>query len=116
MALVLLLVSIISAVAGQLLLKQGMSRHKSFSLAELLILGRDPFIVGGFFCYGSSLLTYFKVLESLPLSFAYPTISLGYAFVVIMSRAIFKEPISSTRWLAVALICVGVVLVGIGAH
>lgn len=112
---VLLFLSIGSGVAGQLLLKRGMSRRPGFHFADIARLGLDLNIWGGFLCYGGSLLLYFKVLETIPLSLAFPTISIGYAAVVILSSILYKEPVHSARWLAIILICVGVVLVGLGA-
>ncbi len=112
---ILLFVSIGSGSAGQLLLKRGMSRRPGFQLAEIPGLVRDLNIWSGFLCYGVSLLLYFKVLETIPLSLAFPTISVGYAGVVILSSILFKEPVKSSRWVAVILICLGVALVGLGA-
>jgi multidrug transporter EmrE-like cation transporter len=60
-------------------------------------------------------LLYFKVLASLDLSLAYPTVSLGYVLVIVMSRVLFKEPVSPVRWFAVIVICAGVGLVGLGS-
>ncbi len=114
-AYLLLLVAIVLGVAGQLLLKHGMARRPGFQLAELMVLATDFSIVGGFFCYGFSTLLYFKVLANLDLSFAYPTVSLGYVLVILLSRLLFNEPVSLGRWSAVAIICVGVVLVGFGS-
>ena len=108
-----LLLSIAIGIAGQLLLKQGMLRYPGFRLENLMVLFYDPFVIGGFACYGGSILLYFKVLESLDLSVAYPTVSLGYVAVTILSRPLFGEQISRARWIAVAIICVGVGLVGL---
>jgi multidrug transporter EmrE-like cation transporter len=80
-----------------------------------MALARDFYIVGGFGCYGISVLLYFKVLASLDLSLAYPSVALGYVLVIVMSRIIFRESVSLTRWGAVAIICAGVVLVGLGS-
>ena len=55
------------------------------------------------------------VLASLDLSLAYPTVSVGYVLVVLMSRAIFKERVTPARWVAVVMIFVGVALVGLGS-
>jgi multidrug transporter EmrE-like cation transporter len=103
------------SVAGQLLLKHGMSRRPEFGLRDLTALVRDFYIIGGFACYGISVLLYFKVLASLDLSLAYPSVALGYVLVIVMSRMLFKESVSLTRWGAVAIICAGVVLVGLGS-
>jgi multidrug transporter EmrE-like cation transporter len=115
MAFTLLLCAILLGAGGQLLLKKGMRRYPGFQLQALFALARNPAIIGGFALYGISTLLYLKVLASLSLSLAYPTVSLGYAIVVIMSRILFQERISRTRWAAVGMICLGVALVGVGA-
>jgi multidrug transporter EmrE-like cation transporter len=108
----LLIIAILFGVAGQLLLKYGMSRRPDFRVSELLTLVTNLPVVAGFIAYGISTLMYFKVLESLDLSLAYPTVSLGYVLVVLFSKVFFHEPVSRTRWAAVFIICLGVALVG----
>jgi multidrug transporter EmrE-like cation transporter len=108
----LLLVAIVIGVTGQLLLKQGMSRHPAFRFCDLPASVRDVYVLAGFCCYGLDTLLYFTVLRSLDLSVAYPTVSIGYVLVILMSRACFKEQINRSRWFAVLTICVGVALVG----
>ncbi|MGH9428783.1 MAG: DMT family transporter [Terriglobia bacterium] len=111
----LLLVAILFGVAGQLLLKHGMLRRPEFRLRDLWGLARDFHILAGFCCYGIGTLLYFQVLARLDLSLAYPTVSLGYVLVIIISRVLFKESVTFTRWVAVLLICIGVALVGLGS-
>ena len=115
-AYLLLFVAILFGVAGQLLLKHGMSRRPKFRLRDLGGLTRDFHILGGFSCYGIGALLYFQVLARLDLSLAYPTVSLGYVLVIVMSRVLFKESVTFTRWVAVLMICVGVALVGLGSR
>jgi multidrug transporter EmrE-like cation transporter len=115
MAYFLLFVTILSGVAGQLLLKYGMSRRPGFSLGDFSKLVRDFYIVGGFACYGGSTLLYLQALAKLDLSVAYPMVSLGYVLVILMSKIVFKEPISLARWLAAGIISLGVILVGLGS-
>ncbi len=114
-AYLLLLIVIVMGVVGQLLLKYGMSRRPGFRLGDLAALTHDFPVVGGFCCYGISTLLYFKVLANLDLSLAYPTVSLGYVLVIVMSKVLFGEPVSPGRWAAVMIICTGVALVGLGA-
>ena len=111
----LLIVAIMFGVAGQLLLKRGMSSRPDFRLTDLFSLISDPFIIGGFLCYGISVVIYLTALKSLDLSLAYPTVSLGYVAVILLSKVFFKENISLARWAAVIIICLGVALVGLGA-
>src|SRR5688572_2412211 len=108
----LLLIAIVFGVAGQLLLKLGMRRQPGFRLLQIMGLLSNWPVLAGFACYGLSTLLYLHVLAKLDLSFAYPTVSLGYVLVIVMSRILFKEPVSPTRWLAVSIICMGVALVG----
>ena len=111
----LLLVAILVGVVGQLLFKYGMSRRPGFRLGDILALIRDFPIIGGFCCYAIATLLYFQVLAHLDLSVAYPTVSLGYVLVIIMSRVLFNEPVSLTRWVGAIIICTGVALVGLGS-
>lgn len=113
---VMLLLAIVTSVAGQLLLKRGMSNRPGFQVRQVLSLTRDPAVVGGFAAYGVSTLLYFRVLASLDLSVAYPSVSLGYVLIIILSRVLFRESVSRVRWLAAAIISMGVVLVGIAAR
>ena len=111
----LLLVAIMIGVVGQLLLKHGMSRCPGFRLSEIVGLIRNFPVVAGFVCYGASTLLYLHVLATIDLSIAYPTVSLGYVLVVVMSKVIFKEQIRPAQWGAVLIICAGVTLVGLGS-
>ncbi len=111
----LLLVAIFIGVVGQLLFKYGMSRRHGFRLRDVAQLVHDFPVVGGFCCYAVSTLLYFKVLADIDLSVAYPTVSLGYILVIIMSKLLFNESVSMTRWLGVVIVCTGVVLVGLGS-
>jgi multidrug transporter EmrE-like cation transporter len=111
----LLLFAILLGVIGQVLLKSGMSRHPNFHLKEIIQLTTDLAILGGFLSYGLSTLLYFQVLARLDLSLAYPTVSLSYVLVILVSKLIFKENFTFNRWVAVIVICVGVALVGFGS-
>lgn len=111
----LLLTGISIGVIGQLLLKHGMGRRAGFRLENLLTLTGDLWVIGGFACYAVSALIYFKVLATLDLSVAYPTVSIGYVLALVLSKLLFGETVSATRWLAVIVICAGVALVGLAA-
>jgi multidrug transporter EmrE-like cation transporter len=111
----LLLIGIVIGTVGQILLKLGMSRRPDFHVRDFILLFRDPPVVGGLCCYFISTLFYFKVLATLDLSVAYPTVSLGYVLIIICSRMFFNEPVGLARILAVVIICAGVALVGLGS-
>lgn len=110
-----LLLAIVIGVAGQLLLKLGMTRRPGFRLFDIVHAWRNWPIMAGFGCYGLSTIIYLQVLAQLDLSLAYPTVSLGYVLVIIMSRWLFDEVVTAKRWMAVAIICAGVFMVGLGS-
>ena len=50
-------------------------------------------------------------LQHLDLSYAYPLVSLGYVLVTLLSAVCFDEQVNRQRWLAVAVISLGVILI-----
>lgn len=102
--------------AGQLSLKHGMGAVGRFGGDTQLLaaFGRafsNPFVVVGFLCYGLSSLIWMVILSRVPLSWAYPMISMGYVIVVVLSRVLLKEDVSAVRFAGTLVICAGVVLV-----
>ena len=91
-----LLVAIIIGVCGQLLLKHGMSRQPGFRFGEIGGLIRNLPVMGGVCCYGLSTVLYLSVLAQLELSLAYPTVSLGYVLVIIMSAAVWLRLLANS--------------------
>jgi len=111
----LLLVAVALGVTGQIFLKQGVSAEgpiNGLSRGLLTTLVR-PLVITGFVCYGLSSLFWLVVLSRTELSFAYPMVALGYVLVVFLSWLVFKEGITWTRVGGLALICIGVVIVGL---
>jgi len=110
--LAVLIFCIFFGVAGQLMLKHGMTGFDSFGLRTLPRVVRNPWIVGGFAFYGLGTIVWLFLLTKLELSFMYPMISLGYVMVLFFSRIAFGEQIPLVRWAGVVLICGGVCMVG----
>jgi len=66
-------------------------------------------------CLGLALLLWLVVLSAMPVSQAYPMLSLSYIIVMVLARWIFKEHIPWQRWFGAALIMLGIsCLMGIG--
>ena len=59
-------------------------------------------------CLGLALLLWLVVLSVMPVSQAYPMLSLSYIIVMLLARWIFKEQIPWQRWLGAALIMLGI--------
>jgi len=107
---IMLLTAIIIGVAGQIFLKMG-----SLAMANLKPDSLSYFLNGslwcGLFLYGISTIFYIIALQKIPLSIAYPTISISYIFVMILSNVIFKEKIEVAQIFGVLLIMSGVFLI-----
>ncbi|MDO8671565.1 MAG: EamA family transporter [Dehalococcoidia bacterium] len=116
-ALLILLVAISFSVSGELLLKHGMNTVGMFSLQPGLIISglvrtfTNLFVLGGFSLIFLGSVFWLSVLSRLPLSLAYPLLSLSYVLVVLSAWLILKESISVTRVVGVFIIMSGVVVV-----
>ena len=104
-------------VAGQLLVKHGLTLKGGFQLSlscfwpEFTKLITSGYIWLGAFVTMSSGLLWMDVLSKRELSFVYPLISLTYVFSLAASTIIFREHVSPLRWLGVVVICLGVYMV-----
>jgi multidrug transporter EmrE-like cation transporter len=112
----LILLSAISGVAGQTVIKLGVSRPGAaeataglFSLIAMIF--RSPLILLGLMLYGVGALAWIAVLSRLDLSLAYPFLALNFVLVALVSRIFLGESIPSLRWLGIMVICVGILLV-----
>lgn len=111
------IIMILSAVAlgafGQLSLKKGMllsgSANISFNLIKVIL---TPYVFLGLVLYAVAMLLWLAILSRVELSYAYPMLSLGYAFVVLASWLIFNEHVSLLRFMGVFFICIGVTMIG----
>jgi drug/metabolite transporter (DMT)-like permease len=65
--------------------------------------------------YGVSSLFWLFILSKLPLSLAYPLVSMGYVLVVFFSWLLLREQVGIGRMVGVAVICCGVALLALSA-
>ncbi len=101
-----LVVSTFLGGLGQLIFKLGvMHIHVLSSLLVYLLLG----IVA----YGISTLLYFYVLSRKSLSWVYSFGGLSYIFASFFALFILGETITPLRWFGIAVIVVGVALIGL---
>lgn len=111
----IMIVSILLAVAGQLMMKKGMMAFGTFPFNQILVkiipMIFNPWVFFGFVCFGLSSLFWLVVLSRLPLSLVYPMVSVGYVIVALVSMYLFREPVSLVRWIGIAVIVAGVVLI-----
>jgi len=102
---------------AQLLLKAGTNALGVISLTRenwwevLWKMGTQGHFVAGVACYMVSLLVWILGLSRVPVSVAYPMLSLGYVINAVAAFYLFGETVTVARWLGFGFIIVGVWLV-----
>jgi len=112
---VLVLISVILGVLGQLSLKQGMKNIGNFEVKDFLSsrifeLVAEKFVVIGIVLYAIATLLWLVVLSKAELSFAYPMLAIGYILIAIFSKIFFGENVTFVRFFGILLISMGVFL------
>jgi len=120
MLLGMILLSVVLAAVAQLTLKYGMNQV-THNGAQPLVLGSPaqtasriasvPMVWLGLVIFALSAVVWLVVLSRASLSFAYPFASLTYVIIVLFDRFVLGQDIPSIRYLGVALIVAGIVLV-----
>jgi len=99
----LLLFAVAAAAAGQVLLKQGMTRTS----------GRVSRVAAGTAMLTFWFLAWLKLLQGVDLSYLYPFEGLSLVLLVFASRIFLGERMRGSAWIGVALITTGMILVGL---
>ncbi|MFH1682067.1 MAG: hypothetical protein ABIH26_15665 [Candidatus Eisenbacteria bacterium] len=111
----MILFSVVTGSAGQLVMKHGMNTIGRIHAGELTqkipAAFMNPYVLGGFGLYGISAIMWMVILSRVNLSFAYPMVSLGYVIVVVSSRYLFNEPVTLMRLAGTFVVCFGVFLI-----
>lgn len=116
LSLVLVMTGVLLNALAQSLLKLGTNRlggEITFTNApELLLrtLTMWPFLLG-FACYAVSLVVWIAALSRVPVTVAFPMLSIGYVVNALIARFWLGETLASSGWLGIALICAGVWLI-----
>ncbi len=114
----LILTGVFLNALAQLLLKQGMLRVGSFNLdaagigAVVPKIATSIYVWAGLLSYVISVGVWLIVLSRVDVSYAYPMVSLGYVFAVLVAWGVFHENVSLLRLLGVLVVCVGIYLIG----
>ena len=113
----LILTGVLLNAAAQLLLKAGTTRigEFEFSLENVVPIGLKiatqwP-IIGGLACYGISVVVWIMALSRVPVSLAYPMLSIGYIVNAFAAWWLFGESLTAQKLIGIAVIIVGVWLV-----
>ena len=100
--------SILLSVAAQFALKSG---ARACAGCAAWVMAMQPMVLLGLALYGLSAVVWLSVLARWDVSKAYPMVGFGFAISVAVG-AMLGEAVPLMRWAGVALICVGVLLVG----
>ncbi|MDR1818053.1 MAG: EamA family transporter [Puniceicoccales bacterium] len=121
--LLLILLSVVLNSSAQLLIKYAMSSPGGVgrtsptvaSLGEKLpkMLASPP-LYGAVAAYGLSFLLWTMVLSRVPVSTAFPFLSLSFILVSIAGWFLFDERMSTVSAAGIALIVLGIILLGLG--
>jgi multidrug transporter EmrE-like cation transporter len=98
-------ISILAGIGGQILLKAGADAPDFIS--QLL----RPSTLCGLALYGAAAFLYILALRKIPMSVAFPSVSVSYVLVAILGHFMFGETFSLKQIGGLALIVSGVVLI-----
>jgi multidrug transporter EmrE-like cation transporter len=113
----LLLSGVLLNACAQLFLKAGTNRvgHFDFTWANVVPVGMqlalNPPIIAGLACYVVSLVVWILGLSRVPVSVAYPMLSLGYVLNAFAAYALFGESLGMQKLVGIGFIIIGVFLV-----
>ncbi|HXQ99489.1 MAG TPA: 4-amino-4-deoxy-L-arabinose-phosphoundecaprenol flippase subunit ArnE [Pseudomonas sp.] len=63
-------------------------------------------------CLGAGMLLWLLVLQRLDVGIAYPMLALNFVLITLTGRYLFSESVDRQHWLGVAMILIGVILLG----
>ena len=101
-----LLAGVLLNASAQLLLKAGTN---AMPLGPRLAL--EPHILGGLACYAVSVVVWIIALSRVPVSMAYPMLSIGYVVNAIAAWQLLGESLSPLRIAGIGVIIAGVFMV-----
>ncbi|MCU4178386.1 transporter [Bosea sp. BH3] len=113
----LILFTVLTNAAAQLMLKRGMTGIGSFDVANDGLIGTvfrvvfNPFVFAGLCTFVISMASHLIVLSKVQISYAYPFLSLAYVVVAAYAYFVFNEDLSLTRVAGIGLIVLGTVFI-----
>ena len=117
----LILFTVLTNAAAQLMLKQGMLTLGPMAgdgpltlMSVITIIFKvvfHPWVFFGLCTFVISMMTHLYVLSKVELSFVYPFLSLAFVTVAVGSWIFFSEDLNAWRIAGIGFICVGTVLI-----
>ena len=103
--------------AAQILMKTGTNAvgHFDFSVDNILPIGlklmTEMHIVGALCCYGLSVVVWILALSRVPVSIAFPMLSMAYVVNAVAAWYLLGEAFNPTKLLGMGVIILGVVII-----
>lgn len=111
----IIVVGVLLNAAAQLFIKAGTAHFSDLISSNFLLSGIrivfQPQIFSGLLCYVVSVGIWIFVLSKVPVSVAYPMLSIGYVVSAFAGYLLFGEALSAMKLIGIAVIILGVFLV-----
>ncbi|MBU0688530.1 MAG: EamA family transporter [Gammaproteobacteria bacterium] len=103
--------------AAQILMKSGTNAigHFEFSMANVIPIGwklaTEWHIVTALFCYGISVVVWILALSRVPVSIAFPMLSMAYVVNAVAAKYLLGEDFNATKLVGMGVIIFGVIII-----
>lgn len=103
--------------AAQILMKAGTNAvgHFEFSAGNILPIGwklaTEWHIIAALFCYALSVVVWILALSRVPVSIAFPLLSMAYIVTAVAAWYLLGEALSLTKLVGIGVIILGVVII-----
>jgi len=113
----LIFIGVMLNAAAQILMKTGTNAvgYFEFSVENMLPIGlklaTEWHIVTALFCYALSVVVWILALSRVPVSIAFPMLSMAYVVNAIAAWYLLGEPFNATKLVGMGVIILGVVII-----
>lgn len=114
---ILIFTGVMLNAAAQILMKAGTNAvgHFEFSMENILPIGlklaTEWHIVTALFCYALSVVVWILALSRVPVSIAFPMLSMAYVVNAVAAWYLLGEPFNATKLVGMGVIILGVIII-----
>ena len=114
---ILIFVGVMLNAAAQILMKAGTNAvgHFEFSMENVLPIGlklaTEWHIATALFCYALSVVVWILAMSRVPVSIAFPMLSMAYVVNAVAAWYLLGEPFSSIKLVGMGVIILGVIII-----
>ncbi len=114
---VLIFTGVMLNAAAQILMKAGTNAvgHFEFTTGNILPIGMklatEWHIIAALFCYALSVVVWILALSRVPVSIAFPMLSMAYIVTAVAGWYLLGEELSATKLVGIGVIIMGVIII-----